>query len=328
LNLNRVLKLLVQLSAALLLGLPLVAGGQPAGVPRVGFLWDGPRGAEGHAEEGLRKGLRDLGYVEGQNIVIEYRYAEERTERLPQLVSELVRLPVSILLTLGSPATRAAKESTSTIPIVATSGFLGELVTSLTRPGGNLTGITLLQGPTETSGKWLELLKEVAPAASSVGVLFTAGRMTPASWEAYPPVGAALGLRLRRFPVGRPEEVDSVFEAMSRAGIDAVVLWPEGVPLAQRARVAQLAFRHRLPAIHEQRAFVAAGGLLSYGPDIAEVWRRLASYVDRILKGARPGDLPVEQPTRLHLAVNLQTATAFGLTVPQALLARADEVIR
>jgi putative ABC transport system substrate-binding protein len=316
------------LSAALLLGVPFAAGAQPAVVPRVGFLWDGPRGAEGQAEEGLRKGLRDLGYVEGQNIVIEYRYAEERTERLPQLVAELVRLPVSVLLTLGGPATRAAREGTSTIPIVASSGFLGELVASLTRPGGNLTGITLLQGPTETSGKWLELLKTAAPAAASVGVLFSAGRMTPASWEAYPPVGAALGLRLRRFPVARPEELDSVFEAMSRAGTDAVVVWPGGTPLALRARMAQLALRYRLAAIHEERAFAAAGGLLSYGPDVGEVWQRIASYLDRILKGARPGDLPVEHPTRLHLAVNLRTAAALGLTVPQALLARADEVIR
>jgi len=282
----------LRLSAALLLGVPLAAGAQPAAVPRVGFLWDGPRGAEGHAEEGLRKGLRELGYVEGQNIVIEYRYAEERTERLPQLVAELVRLPVSVLVTLGGPATRAAKEGTSTIPIVASSGFLAEL------------------------------------AVSSVGVLFTAGRMTPVSWEAYPPVGAALGLRLRRFPVGRPEELDSAFEAMSRAGIDALVVWPGGVPVALRARVAQLALRYRLPAIHEERAFAAAGGLLSYGPDVAEIWRRIATYVDRILKGARPGDLPVEQPTKLHLVVNLRTATALGLTVPQALLLHADEVIR
>ena len=314
--------------AALLLGVPLIVGAQPAAVPRVGFLWDGPRGAEGHAEEGLRKGLRELGYVEGQNIIIEYRYAEDRTERLPQLVAELVRLPVSVLLTLGGPATRAAKEGTSTTPIVASAGFLAELVASLTRPGGNLTGITLLQGPTETSGKWLELLTTAAPAVSSVGVLFTAGRMTPVSWEAYPPVGAALGLRLRRFPVGRPEELDSAFEAMSRAGIDALVVWPGGVPVALRARVAQLALRYRLPAIHEERAFAAAGGLLSYGPDVAEIWRRIATYVDRILKGARPGDLPVEQPTKLHLVVNLRTATALGLTVPQALLLHADEVIR
>ena len=182
--------------------------------------------------------------------------------------------------------------------------------------------------PTETSGKWLELLTTAAPAVSSVGVLFTAGRMTPVSWEAYPPVGAALGLRLRRFPVGRPEELDSAFEAMSRAGIDALVVWPGGVPVALRARVAQLALRYRLPAIHEERAFAAAGGLLSYGPDVAEIWRRIATYVDRILKGARPGDLPVEQPTKLHLVVNLRTATALGLTVPQALLLHADEVIR
>jgi putative ABC transport system substrate-binding protein len=297
-------------------------------VPRVGFLWDGPRGVEGHAEEGLRKGLRELGYVEGENIVIEYRYAEDRPERLPQLVAELVRLPVNVLLTLGGPATRAAKDGTSTVPIVASSGFLGELVASLSRPGGNLTGITLLQGPTELSGKWLEILKAVAPAVSNVGVLFTAGRMTPASWEEYPGVGAALGLRLRRFPVGRPEELDSVFEAMSRAGTDALVVWPGGLPVALRARVAQLALRLRLPAIHEQRAFAAAGGLLSYGADIAGVWRRVAYYVDRILKGARPGDLPVEQPTKLDLVINLQTATALGLTVPEALLLRADEVIR
>jgi ABC-type uncharacterized transport system substrate-binding protein len=316
------------LSVALLLGAPLVAGAQPGIVPRVGFLWDGPRGVEGHAEAGLRKGLRELGYVEGENIVIEYRYAEDRPDRLPQLVAELVRLPVNVLLTLGGPATRAAKDGNSTVPIVASSGFLAELVASLSRPGGNLTGITLLQGPAELSGKWLEMLKAVAPAVSNVGVLFTVGRMTPASWEEYPRVGAALGLRLRRFPVGRPEELDSVFEAMSRAGTDALVVWPGGLPVAQRARVAQLALRLRLPAIHEQRAFAAAGGLLSYGADIAEVWRRIAYYVDRILKGARPGDLPVEQPTKLDLVINLQTATALGLTVPQALLLRADEVIR
>jgi ABC-type uncharacterized transport system substrate-binding protein len=308
------------------LGIPRPVGGQARGtVARVGFLSDdGGRSAE----EGLRQGLRELGYVEGRDIVIEYRDAEERPDRLPGLVSELLRTPVDVLLTIGGTATRLAKEATATVPIVASSGVLTELVMSPTRPGGNVTGITLPQGPAGMGKKWLEILKAAAPAVSNVGVLYAPSRMTPVDWEAYTAIAEALDLRIRRFSAARPEELDGVFGAMRRAGVDAVIMWPGGVTVSHRARAAQLALTHGLPAIHEQRSFVTAGGLVAYGVDIVEVGRRLAYYVDRVLKGARPGDLPIEQPTKFDLAINLKTAGALGVTVPPSLLQRADEIIK
>jgi len=311
------------------LGTPRLAGAEgPGKVARIGFVSDGLRSTDGGAEEGLRQGLRELEHVEGVDIVTEPRYAEERPDRLPQLVNELIRLPVDVLVTLGGPATRVAREATPTVPIVAASGVLAELVSSLTRPGGNVTGIALPQGPADIGKKWLEILKAAAPAVASVGILSAPGRMTPVDWEAYLAIAEILDLRIRRFAAGRPEELDGVFDAMRRAGVDAVVVWPGGVTVSHRVRAAQLALAHRLPAIHEQRFFVTAGGLVSYGADIGEVGRRLAYYVDRILKGGRPGYLAVEPPAKFDLAINLKTARALGVAVPPSLLQRADEVIR
>jgi putative ABC transport system substrate-binding protein len=279
--------------------------------------------------EGLRQGLRELGYVEGQNIVIEYRYAEDQPERLPALVAELVRLQVDVICALGSPATRAAQQGTTSIPIVSTSpdpvgsGF----VASLARPGGNITGLSMSVGAEGVAGKWLELLKEAVPKSSRVAVLMQDNPTQPAVFKAMQQVAPALGLTVHAFPVQHPDELDAAFAAMTRAGVEALVVIPGGLTVSHRTRVVELATRHRFPSIYEQRYFVTAGGLMSYGVSISDIWRRAASYVDRILKGTKPGDLPIEQPMRFELVLNRKTAQTLGVTFPPTLLVLADEVL-
>ncbi len=318
--------------ATLVLGLltaPLAADTQQAGkVPRVGFLR-----AEVPPEsyiEAFRQGLREHGYVEGQNILVEYRWAEGNEERLRSLVGELIRLKVDLIVTSAPAATRAAKEATTTIPIVMVHvadpvafGF----VASLARPGGNVTGFALLFP--ELSGKRLEVLKEALPKLSRVAVLWNAANPYKAyDLKEVQAVAGALRVTLQTLPVRRPEDLDEAFEAAVKSRAGGLITLEDPFTGAHRRRIVDLALKHRLPAVYATRVSVDAGGLMSYGPNPVDQSRRAATYVDKILKGAKPADLPVEQPTRFELIVNLTTAKVLGLRLPQTFFARVDEVIQ
>ena len=303
---------------------------QQAGkVSRVGFLWDSPT-VWPYAIEGFRRGLRDLGWVEGQNIVVEYRWAEGRFDRLPDLAEELVRLKVDVIVAPTSIYAEAAKRATSTIPIIFVSHAdpIGSgHVASLARPGGNITGLSLMM--TETNAKGLELLKEAVPGLSRVAVLWDPA--TPShgpGLNAVEVTGRALGLQIQALGVRSATEFDSAFSAMIRERAGGVLVLSTPLFIAEARRLAELAMTHKLPTMFGPRAHAEAGGLLSFGPDRAALFRRGAIYVDKILKGAKPGDLPVEQPMKFELVINLKTATALGLTIPPTLLFQADEVIK
>jgi putative ABC transport system substrate-binding protein len=316
--------------AAVALGAPLAAFAQQKGkVWRIGFL--GLTSASGLASrmEALRAGLRDLGYVEGKNLVIEYRWAEGKAERLPELAGELVRLKVDVIVTHQAAGIRAAKGATTTIPIVMASGndpvALG-FAASLARPGGNVTGMTAIN--TETTAKRLELLKDAFPRARQVAFLFNPDGvgLVALVLPAMEVAAKSLKLELHQFSVRRPGEFESAFAAMAKRRVDAVVLHDESMLVANFGTIAKLAAKMRLPSIG-QSEFAEAGGLMAYGADRRELWRRAAYFVDRILKGAKPADLPVEQATRLETVVNLKTAKALGITIPQSFLLRTDRVI-
>jgi len=276
--------------------------------------------------------MRELGWTEGKNIAFEVRYAEGKSERLPELALEFVRLKVDVIVTIGTPATLAARQATTTIPIVAVAFSspveLG-LATSLARPGGNVTGFMSMV-PGDWLGKQLELLKQAAPTISRVAYLTDPVNpvqqlLTPTQQSS---LETALGLKLQIRRAGKPEDIESAFQAAARERVDALNVGMSAVTWQYRTRIAQLAVKHRLPAVYFLRDFVEAGGLLSYGPDPFDLYPRAASYVDKILKGANPAELPVEQPTKFELVINLKTARALGLTIPPSLLARADEVIQ
>jgi putative tryptophan/tyrosine transport system substrate-binding protein len=318
--------------AGALLTLPLAIEAQQAGkVLRIGFL------SLNSAEElkprlaALRQGLRERGWVEGQNIVIELRFAEGKVDRLPVLVAELIRLKVDIIVTTSSATTGAAKDATKSIPIVmaVSADALGEgLVTSLAHPGGNITGMTFLVGP-EIAGKHLELLKEVAPAASRVAVLTNPTNRSHATlMRELTAAARAFGVQLQVLDARSPDQLDSAFAAMTRERAAALLVLTDAVFVGQRQRVADLAARSRLPAMYYQREFVDAGGLISYGASLSDMFRRAATHVDKVLRGAKPSDIPIEQPTKFELVINLKTAKALGITIPQSLLLRADEVIQ
>ncbi len=314
----------------MLLALPLPAGAQQAGkVYRVGFLWDSPA-VWPHALEGFRQGLRDLGWVEGQNIVVEYRWAEGRFDRLPGLAEELVRLKVDVIVAPTSIYTGAAKRATSTIPIVFASHAdpIGSgHVANLARPGANITGLTIIMS--ETMAKSLELLKAAVPGLARVAVLWDPA--TPSHGPGVKAVEAtsqALGLRLQTLAVRSATEFDNTFAAISRERGGGVLVLSTPLFMGGARRLAELAMTYKLPTMFGPREHAEAGGLLSYGPDRADLYRRAATYVDKILKGAKPGDLPVQQATKFELVINLKTAKALGLTIPPSLLGRADEVIR
>jgi len=317
--------------AVFLLTVPLAAKAQtPAKVPRIGFLSSRSPAQSGPYIELFRQGLRELGYVEGQNIVIEYRFAEGRPERLPALAAELVRLKVDVIVTTAPPAPEAAKQATSTIPIVfatAVDPVANGLVASLARPGGNITGLANMSA--EVVGKQLQLLKEVAPKVSRVAVLQNPNN------HGHPVVlreaeGAArtLGLQLHIVPARTPSEIEAAFAAMRSQRAGGVLVLRDSVFFAQRTQIAALAAKSRLPAVYGFREDAEAGGLMAYGASLPHMYRRAATYVDKILKGAKPADLPVEQPTKFELVINLKTAKALGLTIPQSLMQRADEVIQ
>jgi len=307
---------------------------QPKKVPRIGYLSPFDPATESARSEAIRLALRELGYIEGQNIASEYRYAAGKLDRYPELAAELVRLKVDIILvTGGDRVTQAAKNATKTIPIVMTG--LGSdpveagLVESLARPGGNVTGITLLSR--ELGGKRLELLKEAAPKVARVAVFYDpANRPNVLEVKEVLPVAArALGLTIRSWEIRDADGFERVFAALNKQRPDGLYV-PGGGPLmvANQKRTIGFALKSRLPSVYYNREAVDAGGLMYYGADLADSYRRVATYVDKILKGAKPADLPVEQPTKFELVINLKTAKQIGLTIPQSMLYRADKVIK
>ena len=324
--------LLTSLAGAL--AVPLGAEAQQtSGPPRIGFLAFDVRTGDPRPREAFLQGLRDLGYVEGKNLVIEYRDAGGKTERFPQLAAELAALKVSVIVAGGGTlGATAAKQATSSIPVIF--GAAGDpvsegLVSSLARPGGNVTGLAV--NSPELASKSLELLKQAVPGLTQVALLLKPDAGPPAvtqerikTWDA---AARALGMRLQVVEARGPENFDRGFSDMARARASALTVVSTPVFDAEPRRLVELAARHRLPAVYTFKAYVDVGGLMSYGPDISDLFRRAAIYVDKILKGAKPGDLPVEQPTKFELVINLKTAKALGLTIPPSLLARADQII-
>ncbi len=312
-----------------LLVVPLAAEAQqPPRVPKIGLLRVGSLPDANVAA--FIQGLRDLGYVEGQNIIIEYRWAEGKLERLPNLASDLVRLKVEVIVTGGLEASLAAKTATRLIPIVAGTSadpVSSGLVASLARPGGNITGLTVIN--VDLAGKRLELLKEAVPGASRVAVLRNRANGAHALlWTETQRAARSLGVQLQSLEVRGANEFEGAFAAMARDRADALLLAPDEMFWTYRGQIAALAAKTRLPGMFDIKGFVDAGGLMSYGPNLPDMFRRAATYVDKILKGAKPADLPIEQPTTFELVINLKTAKALGLTIPQSVLVRADEVIQ
>jgi putative tryptophan/tyrosine transport system substrate-binding protein len=328
------LALSVMLSApgflvALLLALSFPAEAQQPKIPRIGFL-SGTLDAQKNRLAAFQKGLRELGYLEGQNIAIDYRWTAGKNERLPDLAAELVRLKVEVIVTV-SRGIQAAMDATKTIPIVmATSGdpVAYGYVVSLAQPGGNVTGLS--QMSPELGGKRLELLKEVIKEVSAVAVLFwhlDLGQAAAAQMKELEVAARALGVQLQTVKVSERNDLENAFSAMTKGHASALIALT-GTNFTHRRRIADLAAKSRLPAIYPGGEFVDAGGLMSYGPDITENYRRAATYVDKILKGAKPADLPVEQPKKFEFAINLKAAKQIGLTIPPNVLARADKVIK
>jgi putative ABC transport system substrate-binding protein len=327
-------KITVLTLSAMLFALSLPAHAQqPKKVPRIGYLSSGDPASDSTRAETIRRGLRDLGYIEGQNIAIEYRYAEEKRDRFPELAAELVRLKVDIIVVAGGGRTiRAAKNATKTIPIVM-AGLGADpveagLVESLAYPGGNVTGLTNL-GP-ELGGKRLELLKEAVPKLARVAVLYASGSSSSVLQmkEVLPIAARALKLTLQPWEIRAADGFEKVFAALNKQRPDG--LYVLGGPLmnANQKRTVGFALKSRLPSMYYNREGVVAGGLMYYGADITESYRRVAYYVDRILKGAKPADLPVEQPTKFELVINLKTAKQIGVTIPPEVLARATKLIK
>lgn len=321
-------KLLVVLGASAFAA-PLVSFAQQKGkVWRIGFL--GAISASGYASqvEGLRSGLRDFGYVEGKNLVVEYRWAEGKYERLPELVAELIRSKVEVIVTHGTPGTRAAKQATTTIPIViaiVADPVATGIVASFARPGGNITGSTF--SSPELNAKRLDLLKEVMPQITQAAIILNPNNPLIATHVKETEIVAkALKVGLQRFEVRGPDEFEATISSVAKARINAVVVSEDPVLIANVARIAVLATKQRLAAAGN-REFAEAGGLIGYGVNFPAIFRRAAYFVDKILKGARPGDIPVEQATRFELTVNQKTARALGIKIPQSILVRADRVI-
>jgi putative ABC transport system substrate-binding protein len=301
-------------------------------VSRIGYLSPVDPASESNRFEAIRLALRERGYIEGQNIASEYRYAEGKPDRFPELAAELVRLKVDIIVVAGGPLwVRAAKNATKTIPIVMTAGsnpVEAGLVESLARPGGNVTGLTNLTR--ELGGKRLELLKEAVPKVARVAVLYDP--VTPGALdvkEVFPVAARALGLTVQSWEVRDTNAFEKVFGALNKEPPDGLYVSGGGQLIrANERRIADFALKSRLPSVYGRSQAVDVGGLMSYGGAVADSYRRVAYYVDRILKGAKPADLPVEQPTKFELAINLKTAKQIGLTIPQNVLTRADKVIR
>jgi len=316
-----------------LLAMPLAAEAQQAArVPRIGYVSTNLV-ASPHLVEAFRQGLHDLGYVEGRNVMIEYRSAEGQLERVPALAAELVALKVAVIVAAaGTPIALAAKQATRMVPIVfiaAGDPVNSGLVASLARPGGNVTGLSSLAP--DLIGKCMELLTQAVPKVSQVAFLWAPADMTEQQGEALLKTSdgfaRALGVRIHAVGTRTPDDFDRAFSEIIKAHADTVMVMASAMFYRDRRRLVDLAAQSRLPAVYTAREFVDAGGLMSYGANVADLFRRAATYVDKIVKGAKPGDLPVEQPTKFELVINLKTAKARGLTIPPSLLLRADQVI-
>jgi putative tryptophan/tyrosine transport system substrate-binding protein len=303
---------------------------QPKKVPRIGFLFVSSLSSNSARIEAFREGLHELRYIEGENIAIEWRSAEEKTNRVPTLAAELVRLKVDVMVTAGPAATRPAKEATVSIPIVMAqdSDPVGNgFVASLARPGGNITGLSTLSP--ELSGKQLELLKEIVRKLSTVAVIGNSNR--PGNAQALKEMELAagrFGVKLQYLDVRDPMEIEPTFKAASNGRVNGVLMLGNPIATSHRTQIADLAVKNRLPVIYDRPEFVEDGGLMTYSVSQNELYRRAATYVDKILKGAKPANLPVEQPTKFELIVNLKAAKSIGLTIPPNVLARADRVIK
>ena len=327
-----------RLRAAFAIALALVAAPagataqQATGIPRIGYLSGARQAVSPHLYEAFRQGLRDLGYVEGRNVVIEYRDVEGKPERFPALAKELVALKVDVIVAPTTLGALAARQATTTVPIVfATSGdpIRSGLVSSLGRPGGNVTGLSVIAS--DLVGKRLELLTQAVPGLKRVAILWQPGSMGEAvdteMMKGAEVAAQALGLQLHPVEAREPADIDRAFTAMTRARVGALTVFGATMFVNERKRVVDLAARNRLPAVYTSREYTDAGGLMSYGPNFTDLYRRAAAYVDRILKHASPADLPVEQPTKFELVINLKTAKALRLAIPQPMLAQADRVI-
>jgi ABC-type uncharacterized transport system substrate-binding protein len=328
-------RLLSILFVAVLLAVAVRAEGQqPKKLFRIGYLSSGDPASESRRAEGIRLALREIGYIEGQNIAIEYRYAERDQDRAPELAAELVRLKVDIIVVGGGPTwIRPAQNATKTIPIVMVGvggdPVEGGLVQSLAHPGGNVTGLTDLTR--ELGGKRLELLKEAVPKLARVAVVYVPSSSASIREvkEVLPAVARALGLTVLLWEVRAADDFERIFAALTKQRPDGIYV-PGGGPLffANEKRIAAFALKSRLPSMFINRETIDAGGLMCYGADLSDSYKRVAYYVDKILKGAKPGDLPIEQPTKFQFVINLKTAKEIGITIPQKVLARADKVIK
>jgi putative ABC transport system substrate-binding protein len=320
---------LIALVGGAALALPsLAAHAQRAGGAwRIGVLEIAPASSNAEYFGAFLSSMRELGYLEGRDFTIAYRHSDGRPERFPELAAELVRLEVDLILARGTPATLAAKEASTAIPIVMSS--IGEpllAVANLSRPGGNVTGLSTFAN--DLAAKRVELMKEMVPNLARIAFMHNMGNpVAPPAWEETRAGAQSIGLEPRLLDVRRTDDLEAAFEAAARERADALIVGLDALTEANRTVIAELAARRRLPAIYPAKTYIDAGGLIAYGVNLVHLYRRAAVYVDRILKGAKPGDLPVEQPTKLELIVNLNAAKALGLTIPPTLLARADEVI-
>jgi len=305
---------------------PLAARAQQAAKPaHLGYIWIGPKDSEHSTRDGLRQGLRDLGYMEGRDYVLEERYAESQPDRLPDIIAELLQLKVALFLSPGVQVTRALMAATSTVPIIATTPDLltSGFVTSLARPGGNVTGMSLTAGPT-LSEKWLEILKETFPNVSTVAMLTASGVIYRDRVQAAADI---LGLKVRYFPAQDPQEIDRALSDIATMGPEGLIVESDANLVSNRAKILDFVARHRLPTVYGNLDYIPDGGVIAYFTSIVETWRRLATYVDRVLKGAHPGDLPVAQAVKFELVINLKAAKAIGFSISESMLLRADKVI-
>src|SRR5215467_2474101 len=317
-------------AGALLAVAVIVKAQQAKKVPRIGYLGTGSPSSSSANLEAFRQELHDLGYIENQNIIIEHRYAEGMADRVPNLAAELVQRKIDVILVTGTPATQAAKNATKTIPIVminVTNPVGTGLVASLAHPGGNVTGLSNLYE--DVGGKQLELLKEAFPKISRVAVLWDPANASNALWLGeLKAASSALRITLQPLEVHVPDDLEPAFAAIKRQGAGAFCALANSLVGTYEARIIDFAAKNRLPAVYPERSFTDAGGLMSYGTNAAELSRRAATFVDKILKGAKPADIPVEQPTKFELVINLKAAKQIGLTIPPTVLLRADKVIR
>ena len=316
--------------AVMLLTMPIIAEAQqPKKVPRIGFLGAASASVLANRLEGFRIGLRELGYVEGKNIIIEWRYAEGKFDRLPALVDELLRMKVDVIVTTSSISARAARKATKTVPIVMTTGSPVEqgLAESLAKPGGNVTSLTVMA--VELTGKRLEILKETFPKMTRVAALWAPGQTEAIKgFQETQEAARGFSLRLQSVELQNAEELEKVFAEISKGRPNALVVILDPLVTLHFKQIVDLALRHHLPGMYPTRQFAEEGGLIAYGPLIADLYRRAATYVDKILKGVKPAELPIEQPTKFEFVINLKAANQIGLTIPPNVLALADKVIK